>query len=99
VAKAVIVGTGGLPCNLDVVGEQEFAGGGVSYCAICDGAFFKGGVLAVVGGGDSAVEEATFLTRYAEKVYVIHRRGAWRAQKLLQERALANPGDSPRRAA
>ena len=66
-------------------------GGGVSYCAICDGAFFKGQVLAVIGGGDSAVEEATFLTRYAEKVYIIHRRDEWRAQKLLQERALANP--------
>ena len=72
-------------------GETEFAGRGVSYCAICDGAFFKNQVLAVVGGGDSAVEEATFLTRYGEKVYIIHRRDEWRAQKLLQERALNNP--------
>jgi thioredoxin reductase (NADPH) len=91
VAKAVIVSTGGLPRRLGVPGETEFAGRGVSYCAICDGAFFKNQVLAVVGGGDSAVEEATFLTRYGEKVYIIHRRGEWRAQKLLQERALNNP--------
>jgi thioredoxin reductase (NADPH) len=91
VAKTVIVSTGGMPRKLGVPGEAEFAGRGVSYCAICDGAFFKNQVLAVVGGGDSAVEEATFLTRYAERVYIIHRRGEWRAQKLLQERALANP--------
>jgi thioredoxin reductase (NADPH) len=80
-----------MPRKLGVPGEQELAGRGVSYCAICDGAFFKGQVLAVVGGGDSAVEEATFLTRYATKVYIVHRRDEWRAQKLLQERALANP--------
>src|SRR5215216_1968110 len=91
VGKTVIVSTGGLPRKLGVAGEQEFAGRGVSYCAICDGAFFKEQVLAVVGGGDSAVEEATFLTRYGQKVYIIHRRDEWRAQKLLQERALANP--------
>jgi thioredoxin reductase (NADPH) len=95
VGKTIIVTTGGLPRKLDVPGEAEFAGGGVSYCAICDGAFFKGEVLAVVGGGDSAVEEATFLTRYAETVYIIHRRDEWRAQKLLQERALANPKIAP----
>jgi thioredoxin reductase (NADPH) len=80
-----------LPRKLGAPGEQEFAGRGVSYCAICDGAFFKNQVLAVIGGGDSAVEEATFLTRYGEKVYIIHRRDEWRAQKLLQDRALANP--------
>jgi thioredoxin reductase (NADPH) len=91
VAKAVIASTGGNPRKLGVPGEAEFAGRGVSYCAICDGAFFKDQVLAVIGGGDSAVEEATFLTRYAEKVYIIHRRDEWRAQKLLVERALANP--------
>jgi thioredoxin reductase (NADPH) len=91
VGKAVIVSTGGVPRRLGVPGETEFAGRGVSYCAICDGAFFKNQVLAVVGGGDSAVEEATFLTRYGEKVYIIHRRDEWRAQKLLQERALNNP--------
>src|SRR5437588_3314893 len=91
IAKTVIVSTGGLPRRLGVPGEIEFAGRGVSYCAICDGAFFKNQVLAVVGGGDSAVEEATFLTRYGQKVYIIHRREEWRAQKLLQERARANP--------
>jgi thioredoxin reductase (NADPH) len=89
--KTLIVSTGGLPRKLGVPGELAFAGRGVSYCAICDGAFFKGQVLAVVGGGDSAVEEATFLTRYGEKVYIIHRRDQWRAQKLLQDRALNNP--------
>src|SRR5947208_8352984 len=94
-AKAVIVSTGGLPRKLGVPGEAEFAGRGVSYCAICDGAFFKNQVLAVVGGGDSAVEEATFLTRYGEKVYIIHRRDEWRAQKLIQERALGNPKIAP----
>jgi thioredoxin reductase (NADPH) len=91
VAKAVIVATGGMPRKLAVPGEVEYAGRGVSYCAICDGAFFKGQVLAVIGGGDSAVEEATFLTRYGARVYIIHRRDEWRAQKLLRERALANP--------
>jgi thioredoxin reductase (NADPH) len=91
VAKTIIVSTGGLPRMLGVSGEQELAGRGVSYCAICDGAFFKNQVLAVIGGGDSAVEEATFLTRYGEKVYIIHRRDEWRAQKLLQDRALSNP--------
>jgi thioredoxin reductase (NADPH) len=95
VGKAVIVSTGGIPRKLGVAGEHELAGRGVSYCAICDGAFFKGQILAVVGGGDSAVEEATFLTRYAQKVYIIHRRDGWRAQKLLQERALANPKIEP----
>ena len=95
VAKAVIVATGGVPRKLDVPGELEFAGRGVSYCAICDGAFFKGQVLSVVGGGDSAVEEATFLTRYAERVYIIHRRDEWRAQKLLQDRAFNNPKIEP----
>src|SRR5713226_6726 len=91
VGKTVIVSTGGLPRKLCVTGEEEFAGRGVSYCAICDGAFFKEQVLAVIGGGDSAIEEATFLTRYGTKVYIIHRRDEWRAQKLLQERALKNP--------
>ena len=95
VAKTIIISTGGLPRKLGVPGELEFAGRGVSYCAICDGAFFKNQVLAVVGGGDSAVEEATFLTRYGQKVYIIHRRDEWRAQKLLQDRALANPKIAP----
>src|SRR5919202_1712133 len=95
VAKAVIVTTGGLPRKLGVPGEETLASRGVSYCAICDGAFFKGQVLVVVGGGDSAVEEATFLTRYAERVYIVHRRGEWRAQKLLQDRAFNNPKIEP----
>jgi thioredoxin reductase (NADPH) len=88
--KAVIVCSGGNARKLGVKGEEEFAGRGVSYCAICDGAFFKEQVLAVVGGGDSAVEEATFLTRYASKLYLIHRRDEFRAQRLLQERAFAS---------
>jgi thioredoxin reductase (NADPH) len=74
-----------------VPGEEEYAGKGVSYCAVCDGAFFKGHILAVVGGGDAAVEESDFLTRYAEKVYLIHRRGEFRASKILQQRVFENP--------
>ncbi len=90
-APTVILTAGGTPNKLGVPGEQEFAGRGVSYCAVCDGAFFKGETIAVVGGGDAAVEEADYLTRYAEKVYVIHRRDEFRASRLLQERLLANP--------
>ena len=89
--RAVIMAAGGLPRHLDVPGETELAGRGVSYCAVCDGAFFKNEVLAVVGGGDSAVEEADFLTRYASRVYVIHRRSQFRAQEILMARARANP--------
>src|SRR5207253_2036400 len=81
---------GGLPRYLEVPGEKEFWGRGVSYCAVCDGAFFKGQELAVIGGGDAAVEEGDFLTRYASKVYVIHRRGELRAQPILVDRAKAN---------
>jgi thioredoxin reductase (NADPH) len=88
---AVIVTAGGTPSKLNVPGEKEYAGRGVSYCAVCDGAFFKGEVLAVVGGGDAAVEEADFLTRYAKKVYVVHRRDQLRASPILQQRAFANP--------
>jgi thioredoxin reductase (NADPH) len=90
-APAVIMAAGGLPRKLGVPGEGEFAGRGVSYCAVCDGAFFKGEELAVIGGGDAAVEEADFLTRYASKVFVLHRRDEFRAQPILQERARANP--------
>ncbi len=90
-APAVILTAGGTPTKLGVPGEQEYAGRGVSYCAVCDGAFFKGETIAVVGGGDAAVEEADYLTRYAEKVYVIHRRDEFRASRILQERLFANP--------
>lgn len=90
-APTVIVTAGGTPTKLGVPGEAEYAGQGVSYCAVCDGAFFKGETIAVVGGGDAAVEEAEYLTRYAAKVYVIHRRDQFRASKLLQERLFANP--------
>jgi thioredoxin reductase (NADPH) len=90
-APTVILTAGGTPTKLGVPGELEYAGRGVSYCAVCDGAFFKGDTIAVVGGGDAAVEEAEYLTRYAEKVYVIHRRDEFRASKILQERLFANP--------
>ncbi len=89
-APAVILTAGGTPVKLGVPGEREYAGKGVSYCAVCDGAFFKGEVLAVVGGGDAAVEEADFLTRYASKVYIVHRRDQFRASRILQARAFAN---------
>src|SRR5215467_10073155 len=90
-APALILAAGGLPRKLGVPGEAEFAGRGVSYCAVCDGAFFKGQELAVIGGGDAALEEGDFLTRYASKVFLIHRRDRFRAQPVLQERARANP--------
>lgn len=90
-APAVIYTAGGTPKRLGVSGEAEFLGKGVSYCAICDGAFFKGEEIAVVGGGDSAVEEGEFLTRYGSKVTVIHRRDTFRAQAVLQQRLLRNP--------
>lgn len=90
-APAVILTAGGTPTKLAVPGELEYAGRGVSYCAVCDGAFFKGETLAVIGGGDAAVEEADYLTRYGQKVYVIHRRDQFRASKILQERLFANP--------
>ena len=89
-AKAVIIATGAKPRLLGVPGEKELAGRGVSYCAVCDGAFFKNKELVVIGGGDSAVEEAVFLTKYASKVTIIHRRDEFRAQKILQDRAFKN---------
>lgn len=90
-APTAIVTAGGTPIKLNVPGELEYAGKGVSYCAVCDGAFFRGHTIAVVGGGDAAVEESDFLTRYAEKVYLIHRRDDLRASKILQKRLFENP--------
>lgn len=89
-AKSVIIATGAEHRELGVPGEKEFSGRGVSYCAVCDGAFFRGKELVVVGGGDSAVEEGVFLTRFATKVTIIHRRDELRAQKILQKRAFEN---------
>lgn len=89
-APTVIVTAGGTPVKLGIPGEIEYAGKGVSYCAICDGAFYKGHTILVVGGGDAALEEADFLTRYAEKVYLVHRRDEFRASKIVQQRAFAN---------
>ena len=89
-AKSVIIATGAQPMKLDVPGEKEFVGRGVSYCAVCDGAFYKNKVVAVVGGGNAAVEEAMYLTKFADKVYVIHRRDALRADKIVQDRAFKN---------
>jgi thioredoxin reductase (NADPH) len=89
-APAVIVAAGGQPRKLGVPGEEEFAGKGVSYCAVCDGAFFEGEPIAVVGGGDSAVEEGTFLTRYGSRVHLIHRRDNYRAQPILVEQMRAS---------
>ncbi|UCD63958.1 MAG: thioredoxin-disulfide reductase [Candidatus Zixiibacteriota bacterium] len=89
--KAVIISTGGSPVLLSIPGEKEYTGKGVSYCAICDGAFFREKVIAVVGGGDAAVEEGTFLTKFASKVIIIHRRDQLRAQKIIQQRAFDNP--------
>ena len=88
---ALIMAAGGLPRYLEVPGEKELQGRGVSYCAVCDGAFFKGQELAVIGGGDAAVEEGEFLTRYASKVYIVHRRSELRAQPILVQRAKQNP--------
>lgn len=89
-ARAVIIATGAEHKKLGIPGEEEYSGRGVSYCAVCDGAFFKDRELVVVGGGDSAVEEGIFLTRFAKKVTIVHRRDQLRAQKILQERAFAN---------
>ena len=90
-APAVIITAGGNPRKLGIPGEAELAGVGVSYCAVCDGAFFQGAHLAVVGGGDAAVEEGVFLTRYASRVTIIHRRSELRAQPILVEAAREDP--------
>lgn len=90
-AKVVIIGTGSEYKKLGVPGEEDFSGRGVSYCAVCDGAFFKETDVVVVGGGDSAIEEGLYLTQLASKVTVIHRRDQLRAQKIIQDRAFANP--------
>ncbi len=89
-AKTVIIASGAEPRKLGVPGEKEFTGKGVSYCATCDGAFFEGQEIAVVGGGDTAVQEAIYLTQFAKKVTIIHRRDKLRASKILQERAFKN---------
>jgi len=90
-ADAVIIGTGANPRKLGVEGELSFAGKGVSYCATCDGPFFRNLELVVAGGGDSAIEESTFLTKFASKVHLVHRRKELRASKVMQERAFDNP--------
>ena len=90
-SPAVIVTAGGTPVKLGIPGEIEYAGKGVSYCAVCDGAFYKGHHVVVAGGGDAAVEESDYLSRYASKVTLIHRRTELRASKVLQQRVFANP--------
>lgn len=89
--KALVIGTGSEYRKLGVPGEDTYGGRGVSYCAVCDGAFFRNKHVVVVGGGDSAIEEGTYLTQLADKVTVIHRRDQLRAQQILQDRAFANP--------
>jgi thioredoxin reductase (NADPH) len=90
-AKAVIIASGSRYKELDVPGEKQLSGHGVSFCATCDGFFFREQDIAVIGGGDSALEEAMFLTRFAKSVTLVHRRNALRASKIMQDRAMANP--------
>jgi thioredoxin reductase (NADPH) len=90
-SESVIICTGASPRKLGLKAEQEFAGKGISYCATCDGPFFKGEDIAVVGGGDTAIEEATFLTKFGKSVKIIHRKDSLRASKILQEKAFENP--------
>ncbi len=90
-AKSIIISTGASPRYLEIPGEKEHTGKGVSYCATCDGFFFRGKDVLVVGGGDSAAEEALFLTKFASRVRIVHRRDQFRASKILQERVFHNP--------
>lgn len=90
-AKSIIIATGASPSQLGIEGESRFIGKGVSYCATCDGPLFKNKNVVVIGGGDKAVEEAIFLTSYADKVYLVHRRTQLRASKILVEKAMSNP--------
>ncbi len=90
-AEAVLICTGASPRKLGIKGEEIFAGRGVSYCATCDGPFFKGEDIVVVGGGDTALEEATFLTKFGKSVKIVHRRDSLRASKILQDKAFENP--------
>jgi thioredoxin reductase (NADPH) len=90
-SESVVICTGASPRKLGLKSEQEFAGKGISYCATCDGPFFKGEDIAVVGGGDTAIEEATFLTKFGKSVKIIHRKDFLRASKILQEKAFENP--------
>ena len=89
--EAILACTGASPRKLGIEAEQQFAGRGVSYCATCDGPFFKGEDIVVVGGGDTAIEEATFLTKFGKSVKIVHRKQSLRASKILQEKAFENP--------
>lgn len=91
VGKVIIIATGSEYRKLNIPGEKEYSGKGVSYCAVCDGAFFKEKELIVIGGGDSAVEEGSFLTKFANKVTIVHRKEKFRAEKIIQDRAFRNP--------
>jgi thioredoxin reductase (NADPH) len=90
-SRSILICTGASPRKLGIEGEEKFGGRGVSYCATCDGPFFKGEEIAVVGGGDTALEEATFLTKFGKSVKIIHRRDSLRASKILQDKAFENP--------
>lgn len=90
-SKSLIIATGAVPRRMDVPGEEKYWGKGVSTCATCDAAFYRDKVVAVIGGGDSAMEEANFLTKFAKKVYVVHRRDSFKASKIMQDKTLANP--------
>ncbi len=89
-AKTVIIATGASSCKLGIKGEKEYLGKGVSYCAVCDGAFYRDKTVVVIGGGNAAVEEGAYLTKFAKKVYIMHRRNELRADKIVQKRAFGN---------